>query len=242
MDSKYLKLRFPTLKVEEPPEREEKVEVSNPSALRMTGSQTTLNKKYSLPPSLDAEVSFKFSGLFFANSAAATIIVSRQSLAAAMGFVAQSATTGACIATSYRIKALTYWTPLSAAGGGALAQTVEWIVGGTAEQGLQKDHAKVQVIVPGQSLPSGVRLVPPKGTYAAMWQSAASNPTDQILQLNANSGTVFQLDCECTMSSAAVALPSIGSVTGLTAGRYYRYSLDTTASGNIIHSAVASAF
>jgi len=64
-----------------------------------------------------------------------------------------------------------------------------------------------------------------------MWQTISENPTDVLLYVSAPAGSILLVDFEVTHCNQ---LASYGfSVVGSGAGMFY-YSLDTTASSNIL--------
>jgi len=192
------------------------------------------------PPEISTEVQCKFRG-YFGSAGVTNGACTRATIAGALGIVAQSSTTCVAIATSFRIRRITIWS--SSVAGTVNDSFVSWATS-TGEQALIKDDQKIKPVVGGTVPPGPMVFSPPKGSYAAMWQRANStaSPSEVLMNITMGGGTILLLEADFTMGSAIQALVSAGAVIGLTAGMYYRYSLDTTGTGNVIKSLVASAF
>lgn len=213
----------------------------------LSGKNSSLRRAFgkatgpSLPPMIHSEVQSLFRGYYQVTSTASQDTCTRQSVAGAMGIVATGVTSAVCIHTSFRIRKIIAW-PASSNGTGLTAEvfSLRWNTGGTAEQALQKDEDSLQPIPPGTVTKSLV-FVPPKGSYAAMWQLTNSNPSDVLFQVTGPVGSIILLECDITQGTLLGGLQSPGAVVGLTSGAYYRYSLDASGA-NTIKALTASAF
>jgi len=192
------------------------------------------------PPELNAQVSCNFKGYYY-TAGVTNAACTRATIAGAMGAHATSATTLISQPTSFKIKRITVWS--SSVAGNTNDSFVYWAAS-TGEQALIKDDVKIKPVV-GGTVPAGpMTFTPPKGSYASMWQrvNAASSPSETIFQVTMGSGSVLLLEAEFTLGASIEALLSPGAALGLTTGSYYRYSLDTTSTGNVVKSFIASAF
>lgn len=201
---------------------------------------TSTMSKFSQPPEITCEVQCRFKGYFYCAGVTAASCT-RATIAGALGSTCITATTLVAQATSFKIRRILIW---SASVSSTINESfISWSFG-TAEQALVKDDQKVRPVV-GGTVPNGASIwKPPKGSYAAMWQrcNVGASPSETLFQITVGNGSVVLLEADFTLGSAIQALVSPGAALGLTSGNYYRYSLDTTASGNVVKSLVASAF
>jgi len=194
----------------------------------------------SQPPEIDAQVNCKFRGYFYSGGVT-NANCTRATIGGALGSHATGTTTLVAQATSFRIKRITIWT--ASVAGNTNDSFVFWAAS-TGEQALVKDDVKIKPVV-GGTVPAGpMTFSPPKGSYASMWQrvNTSASPGETIFQVTMGAGSVLLLEADFTLGGSIEALQSPGAAVGLTAGMYYRYSLDTTSSGNVVKSFIASAF
>ncbi len=194
-----------------------------------------------LPPEVKEPMEYRFRGYFFM-STAQTSACTRQSLGAALGFVALTSTTGVMITTSFRIRRIRVWPTEN-----DLTTRVVWAdASGTAEGALTKDENSIRPTVQGTTVPQCLEFKPPKGSIHAMWQTPAVNGTDTLLNLSTGGNALILFEADVVQvwnnATSGLAPASVGAFTGATAGHYYRYSLDNTTSGNVIKSLTASVF
>ncbi len=244
--SKFVVLRTPKL----PPPLISVVEPNEDKSPSVAGERQPARKgqnaaisrmKQSLPPSIEESPTVQFKGYFYASSGVTAALATRASLTGCAGLITDGTTTGFCIHSSFRIVRLTVWLP--GTGTGAEQVNLNWgTSSATAEQALQKDEGKVRANPANITVSGALVFQPPAKSFASMWQLSGSNSTDIMFDISLPQGAVVLLEMELTEPTGNTALVRPGSMLGLTTGTYYRYSIDTTTSGNVIRSLTASAF
>lgn len=149
-----------------------------------------------LPPAITTTVPVAYKIRCVNTSIASGTLFTRASLALSMGCIVTVAnTTVRGIIGSYRLVRITGWP---AASGNI---DLSWNVSGGAEMALTKDTVKNQEIPSGITSTGGMVWAPPKNTILGDWQVPTINGTDQICQISATSGSVFDFEFVGTLAN-----------------------------------------
>ncbi len=107
-----------------------------------------------------------------------------------------------------------------------------------------EDVSKIAPLPQGYLIPRSMTFVPPKGSIHSMWQQVATNSSDVFMRFVCSSqgDYIVLLEADVTLPTGQFSTTSPGAFTGASTGVQYRYSLDNTTSGNVLHSLVNSIF
>jgi len=178
----------------------------------------------SLPPSLELVTALDCVRRF-TNASAASVAITRLSMAASVLCVCTVAnTTVKPICSTYRLVKITIWP--------ATGTSVVWDVnansGSASEQALNRESVKNSAIPTGITVDQPTVWKPAKGSYLDMWQSASDNGTDQLFAFSGGAGCVFDVHLVGTIGGATSVLPSITTTSTASIGAAGVMSLDTS--------------
>jgi hypothetical protein len=174
----------------------------------------------SLPPELDATVSFSKKYRYIAQDASATAkTVTVGTILVSMGSMAITTTQVSSLCSSFRIKKITMYPAL----GTGVTPLLEWVDAATT--GLNVKDEKV-----GRSIPAGVTVEapitirPPKNSEISWWWDAQATGVT-LFVLSAPVGTILDLDVEATIVNSGTNVQET-SYTSLTVGAIYYPALE----------------
>jgi len=90
---------------------------------------------------------------------------------------------------------------------------IDALANGSAEQALMKDSIKNSDIPIGVTVDRPVVFRPKRGTYLDMWQSVATNGTDQLFAISGATGGVMDFHLVFTLVGASAAVTQTTSST-----------------------------
>jgi hypothetical protein len=154
---------------------------------------------------------------------ATTVSVTRGSLASVCGGVVTVANTTVSLwASSYKLKKIVVWP---AAG---TTVTIDGVVGGSAEQALQRETLVGADIPTGITVDKPVVFTPKAASYLSMWQATATNPTDQFFTISGATGAVFDIHIAFThFSGLGNTAPTAVTTSTVALGSVVYMPLDT---------------
>lgn len=176
------------------------------------------------PPWVNPAYRFRY---LFKNSSVALTAITRGSLGMSLGAVCSVAnSTLVGIASSFRIRHVRVWPAPSTSAVNSCA--LFWGVG-SAEQALQKDTEKLEVLPEGVSVTGVLTFRPPRGSFTSMWQVTNENPTDTMWTITCAIGSIIEIVGEFTLATAQGAFGQNGYAAASLGSFYYPY-LDGPAS------------
>lgn len=172
------------------------------------------------PPQIKSNLVFSHRYRFVANANAAVNITSRN-LVRAAGYVCTTATNGASIVGSVRIKEVEMWAP-PASQGAATTCSILWIGASSSVPGASDiEYSDTSV---STAFPAHVRSRPPPKTLAGDF--CQDNSTLAMFSLVAPSGTIVDVDMELMLNDGATVATSNFTVASGTAGLVFYAPLD----------------
>jgi len=154
---------------------------------------------------------------------ASSQLVTRLTLASVIGGIVTVAnTTVSLIASSFRLHKVVVWP---AAG---TTVTIDQLIGGTAEQALQKESLKGSDLPTGITLDKPVVYRPPKTSYLSMWQATGSNSGDGLFTVSGAAGAIFDIHLSFTLFSGIGSVcPTAVTTSTVPLGDFVYMPLDT---------------
>jgi hypothetical protein len=153
-----------------------------------------------LPPGLELVNTVDVIRRYNVVSTASGVAVTRASMSSSLGGICTTAnTTITSWVGTYRIRRVVAWPAA------ATSVLIDAIISGTAEQALTKDSVKNAQLPTGITVDKPVVFRPRRGTYLDMWQSAATNGSDQIMTITAATGTVIDIHYQFTLCGVIAA-------------------------------------
>lgn len=163
---------------------------------RRGGSRSKSGVISRLPPPITTTLAVPFRIRTLNASTATSVTFTRASIAGMLGVVVTVAnTTVRGICGTYRLKRIIAWP----AAGGQI--NVSWNTSGGAEMALVKDKVKTNTLPVGITEDVGMVFRPPKRSVLGMWQTPSVNGTDQMLQISATAGSVFDWEGVFTLTN-----------------------------------------
>jgi hypothetical protein len=147
-------------------------------------------------------------------AANANVSVTYTQLAGMLGLVATGVTTSVFWTTVFRLRKISMWAPVAAAGT-PVSVSCTWTENGADFESPPVSQADLSVSF---DHPAFVSMIPPRGSLASKWHG--SGQTDEICALNYPTGCVidFHFDFVLSDQGSALAGPTIA---GGTAGNLY---------------------
>lgn len=177
----------------------------------------------SLPPMIDATITFRKVYRFVAQDLSATQkTVTTGSLLLSLGAMATATTGISSLCSSFKIHKITMYPP---AGGLCF---VEWVESSVNPR--NKDSRMGQIVPTGITIEKPLTFVPPAGSEAALWQSgstydATAPGSVSLFAISSTVGAVVDLDVSCTLSNVGSNYQDTG-YSSLTVGAVYYPALD----------------
>jgi hypothetical protein len=138
------------------------------------------------------------------------------------GIVTVANTTVTLWASSFKLKKIVVWP---AAG---TTVTLDGVIGGTAEQALQRETLVGADMPTGITLDKPVVFVPKANSYLSMWQVTNTNGTDQFLSISGAAGAIFDIHIAFTHFSGIGAVgPTATTTSTVPLGDVVYMPLDT---------------
>jgi len=147
--------------------------------------------------------------------------ITRTSFASTLGGIVTTANTTVTLWTgTFKIRSIVAWP---AAG---TQFHIDTQISGSAEQALVKDSVKNETLPTGTTLDRPVVWKPVAGTYLDMWQSPATNGSDQLFSLTATAGGVVDVHSTFTLCGV-VAASGVTTTSTYAVGSVVYMDLDT---------------
>jgi len=170
--------------------------------------------KLDLPPVLEITTNIRHTFRFSSNAGGSSVVTPSQLIGALGTVCTVTNSTVRPFCSSFRINKIRVWESTSA--GAALSFGIFW----NAATGIQqRDEEKNRSIPEGVFVTGVLETRPPKGTLAALWQTANSNA---LFGMNYNVGTILDLDVSFTLSNQFISGTQTVA-TGVLGNIYYLY-------------------
>jgi len=170
----------------------------------------------SLPPEIDLTVSFRHKFRFQAGAASVVTAVNYNEICNLLQ-VGTGAHTLQGIISTFKLRSVTIWPALSTSTTDGAA--LEWSAAGE----FFKDQLKNRTYPEGQTVTGALRFTPPPKSLASFWSASSSNV---LFYITAPSGSILDLDLDCTLCGAYAPPSAVTAVGSVTVGNFYYGYLD----------------
>jgi hypothetical protein len=185
------------------------------------------------PPRRDLTVHFPFTFRYQTKGAMAGVAIRREDMLAALLIGYATATTGYCLLSAVRVKAISMWTATSGSSNGNLV--VQWA-------GLQAPQIERSDATISTAQPAYLRSVPDKFSDASYWSLQGVVPTEILCFLYCPTDTIIDVQCDCVIGNTLDAAMTVHttSTTSLTDGVIYNTYLDVNNGASAVMQPLAS--